>query len=165
MAKPRGRWMSRPNPGLCIGMGRFNWKRSGRCRWPGDTCSILRLSGPGPGRAGASGAGRPCGKDPLKPEVWSNQIHGDDVAEVVSFLAGRNCSPPVLLVSDACPALRKERSSPGCGDLVVVRSGVWIDHPRRASGHRGNKRICTDKLKSLGSRFAIQLSGGAEGAV
>lgn len=116
-----------------------------------DTCSILRLSGLyGPGRerlVRQAMRERPF----LKPGVWSNQIHGDDVAEVVSFLAGRNCAPPpVLLVSDACPALRKEifvwvRETCGRPEGCLDE-----DHPRRASANRGNKRICTDKLKSLG---------------
>lgn len=116
-----------------------------------DDCSILRLSGLyGPGRTRL--VRQAMRKRPfLKPDIWSNQIHGDDVAEVVAFLADRNCAPPpVLLVSDTCPAQRKEiftwvRETCGCPEGCLDE-----DHPRRATANRGNKRICTDKLKSLG---------------
>jgi nucleoside-diphosphate-sugar epimerase len=116
-----------------------------------DDCSILRLSGLyGPGRERL--VRQAMRKRPfLKPDVWSNQIHGEDVAETVAFLVARNCvPPPVLLVSDTCPARRREifawvRETCGCPE-----GGLDEDHPRKATANRGNKRICTDKLKSLG---------------
>lgn len=116
-----------------------------------DHSSILRLSGLyGPGRDRL--VRQAMRKRPfLKPEVWSNQIHGDDVAETVAFLV--NCDsppPPVLLVSDTRPALRKEifdwvREVCGCPEGCLEE-----DHPRRATANRGNKRVCSDRLQGLG---------------
>jgi nucleoside-diphosphate-sugar epimerase len=115
-----------------------------------ETC-VLRLSGLyGPGRTRLIRQAlrmRPY----LKPDIWSNQIHRDDVAGAVSFLASQPAPPPpLLLVSDDRPALRREifgwvRATAGLPDGCYDE-----DHPVRATRDRGSKRVSNARLRSLG---------------
>lgn len=119
-----------------------------------DRYCALRLSGLyGPGRTRLIRQAlrmRPC----LKPDLWSNQIHRDDVAGIIRFLLERDAPlPRVLLASDNRPALRREifewvRRETGA-------AGGWYDedHPARSFRDRGNKRVNNAALRSLGYTF------------
>lgn len=115
-----------------------------------DTVCVLRLSGLyGPGRTRLIRQAlrmRPY----LKPDIWSNQIHCDDVAGVVGFLAEHPTPPPpLLLVSDDRPALRSE-----IFDWIRSKTGMPEgccdeDHPARATRDRGSKRVSNARLRAL----------------
>lgn len=117
-----------------------------------DASCVLRLSGLyGPGRTRLIRQAlrmRPY----LKPDIWSNQIHRDDVAGVVAFLADRGeAPPPVLLVSDDRPALRREIFD-WVREAAGLPEGVYDeDHPGRATRDRGCKRVSNAKLRALGA--------------
>ncbi len=116
-----------------------------------ETC-VLRLSGLyGPGRTRLIRQAlrmRPY----LKPEIWSNQIHRDDVAGVVGFLAGREVPPPpLLLVSDDCPALRREIFDWIRGETGLPDGCYDEEHPGRATRARGCKRVSNARLRALGT--------------
>lgn len=114
---------------------------------------VFRLSGLyGPGRVRM--IRQALRKRPfLKPDIWSNQIHGEDVAGLIEFLTERPEPPPrLLLVSDTKPVQRKEifswvREKTSCPEGCFDE-----DHPSRA-GNRGNKRVSTARLKSLGYQW------------
>jgi len=116
-----------------------------------DQHAVLRLSGLyGPGRTRLirqALRARPF----LKPELWSNQIHRDDVAGAVGFLLARpEAPPPLLLLSDDKPARRREiftwvREQCGC-----PKGCIDEDHPARATRDRGNKRVSNARLRALG---------------
>lgn len=116
-----------------------------------EEVSVLRLSGLyGPGRTRLIRQAlrrRPF----LKPDLWSNQIHRDDVAGAVEFLLTRGDPlPGLLLLSDDRPALRREiftwvREQCGCPEGCIDE-----DHPDRATRDRGNKRVSNRLLRSLG---------------
>lgn len=116
-----------------------------------DASCVLRLSGLyGPGRVRMVRQAlrrRPY----FKPDGWANQIHGDDVAGVVAFLASRTePPPPLLLVSDDRPARRRE-----IFDWIRAETGhpegcIDEDHPR-AARNRGDKRVDNRRLRSLGA--------------
>jgi len=123
-------------------------------RGAADECCVLRLCGLyGPGRTRMVRQAlrrRPF----LKPDLWANQIHRDDVVGVVSQLIAREpAPPPLLLVGDDAPALRGEifewiRRAAGAPD------GWWDeDHPASAIRERGNKRVANRLLRSLGLRL------------
>ena len=117
-----------------------------------DQSIILRLSGLyGPGRTRMIRQAlrmRPY----LKPEVWANQIHRDDVAGVVAQLLAlpEAEQPDLLLGSDDCPARRRE-----IFDWIRTETGYPEgcydeDHPQRATRERGNKRVSNARLRALG---------------
>lgn len=116
-----------------------------------DQSCVLRLSGLyGPGRTRL--VRQALRKRPFfKTDIWSNQIHGDDVAHVVGQLVQMRTPPPgLLLVSDDAPTQRKEiftwiREQLDCPDGVYDE-----DHPNLRGADRGNKRISNQKLRSLG---------------
>jgi len=117
-----------------------------------DHLSVLRLSGLyGPGRTRL--IRQALRKRPyFKPDLWSNQIHVDDVAGVVQFLIDKQEMPEVLLVSDDKPVQRKEifdwvRAETGCPEGHLDE-----DHPG-AGRNRGNKRVRNARLKQLGYRM------------
>ncbi|MCC5846369.1 MAG: NAD-dependent epimerase/dehydratase family protein [Verrucomicrobia bacterium] len=116
-----------------------------------DTC-VLRLSGLyGPGRTRLIRQAlrmRPY----LKPEIWSNQIHRDDVAGVVAFLTElQEPPPPLLLVSDDRPALRREIFD-WIREAAELPEGCYDeDHPGRATRDRGCKRVSNARLRALGA--------------
>jgi nucleoside-diphosphate-sugar epimerase len=118
----------------------------------GDETCVLRLSGLyGPGRTRLIRQAlrtRPY----LKPEIWSNQIHRDDVAGVVAFLAERaEPPPPLLLVSDDRPALRREIFD-WVREAAGLPEGCYDeDHPGRATRDRGCKRVSNARLRALGA--------------
>jgi nucleoside-diphosphate-sugar epimerase len=117
-----------------------------------DHLSVLRLSGLyGPGRTRLIRQAlrrRPF----LKPDVWANQIHVDDVAGAVCFLAEQCLFPEVLLVSDDRPALRQEIFS-WVRERTEFPEGLYDeDHPRSARD-RGNKRVLNQRLRTLGYRM------------
>lgn len=116
-----------------------------------DTASVLRLSGLyGPGRTRL--VRQALRKRPwFKPGVWANQIHAEDVAGVVTFLAERRLWPRLLLVSDDRPAKRKEifewvRETAGCPDGLLDE-----DHPATRGRSRGDKRVDNRRLRELGA--------------
>lgn len=116
---------------------------------------VLRLSGLyGPGRTRL--VRQALRKRPFfKPEIWSNQIHGDDVARVIAQLVDRTEAPPeLLLVSDDQPTQRKEifqwvRQQMGAPDGLYDE-----DHPHMRGANRGNKRISNQRLRELGIELA-----------
>lgn len=117
-----------------------------------DAC-VFRLSGLyGPGRVRMirqAMRNRPF----LKPEVWANQLHGDDVAGVIRFFVDNPLVlPKLLLVSDKAPARRKEIFSWIREEKKIEHGCLDEDHPSRA-GDRGNKRVSSEKLQALGYRF------------
>lgn len=115
-----------------------------------DSC-VLRLSGLyGPDRTRL--VRQALRKRPFfKAEIWSNQIHGDDVAHVVGQLVQRGGRlPELLLVSDDAPTQRKEifawiREQLNCPDGLYDE-----DHPHMRGADRGNKRISNQRLRDLG---------------
>lgn len=119
-----------------------------------DSFCAVRLSGLyGPGRTRL--IRQALRKRPwLKPDVWSNQIHRDDVARITRFLLEREAPlPRVLLASDNRPALRREifewiRRETGA-------TGGWYDedHPARSFRDRGNKRVNNTALRGVGYTF------------
>ncbi|MGA0334320.1 MAG: NAD-dependent epimerase/dehydratase family protein, partial [Kiritimatiellia bacterium] len=116
-----------------------------------DEISVLRLSGLyGPGRTRLIRQALRK-RSFLKPEIWSNQIHVEDVAGLIGFLAGREMPPPsLLLVSDVRPALRREIFS-WVREQTAWPEGCYDeDHPRRAGSDRGNKRVNSGRMQSLG---------------
>lgn len=148
-----GGWVdeeTEPEPGHRA--GEVQVEAEGALREAADAWCVLRLSGLyGPGRTRLIRQAlrmRPY----LKPEIWSNQVHRDDVAGVVGFLAGREAAPPpLLLVSDDRPALRRE-----IFDWVRAETGqpegcYDEDHPGRATRDRGCKRVSNARLRALGA--------------
>ncbi|WFB36065.1 NAD-dependent epimerase/dehydratase family protein [Kiritimatiellota bacterium B12222] len=116
-----------------------------------DRCSILRLSGLyGPGRTRL--IRQALRKRPyLKAEIWSNQIHADDVAGLVTFLVDRDAAAPeLLLVSDKEPAQRQEIFSWIRQEMNLLEGVYDEDHSLRAGADRGNKRINSQKMQALG---------------
>ena len=113
--------------------------------------TVLRLSGLyGPGRTRL--VRQALRKRPyFKSEMWSNQIHGDDVAGVVRQLVEREDSPPpVLLVSDDHPTQRNEIFD-WVREQLNAPDGVYDeDHPHAKGANRGNKRISNRLLRELG---------------
>lgn len=116
-----------------------------------ETASVLRLSGlygPGRTRLIRQALRRRAW---FKPEVWANQIHAEDVAGVVGFLAERELWPRLLLVSDDRPARRQEifewiREMTGCPEGIYDE-----DHPSRRGRNRGDKRVSNRRLRDLGA--------------
>lgn len=115
---------------------------------------VLRLSGLyGPGRVRLIRQALRK-RDFLKPEVWANQLHAEDVAGLVSFLVERKRPPPsLLLVSDAEPALRKDIFTWLRREMNCPEGTLDEDHPTRAQTDRGNKRIDSSRMQSLGYRL------------
>jgi nucleoside-diphosphate-sugar epimerase len=113
--------------------------------------TVLRLSGLyGPGRTRL--VRQALRKRPFfKPDIWSNQIHGDDVAGVVAQLVSRpEPPPPLLLVSDDQPTQRKEIFE-WVRKQVGAPEGLYDeDHPHDRGANRGNKRISNQRLRDLG---------------
>lgn len=114
-----------------------------------DRCA-LRLSGIyGPGRwrmIQQAMRSRPY----LKPDVWANQIHVDDIAGVVRQLFDQLVWPTRLIVSDDQPSLRREvfdwiRTEAGHPDGFVDE-----EHGRTATRNRGNRRMNNTRLRELG---------------
>jgi nucleoside-diphosphate-sugar epimerase len=116
-----------------------------------DQSCVLRLSGLyGPGRTRL--VRQALRKRPLfKADIWSNQIHGDDVAHVVGQLVQRNEPPPeLLLVSDDEPTQRKEIFT-WIREQMDAPEGLYDeDHPKMQGVDRGNKRISNKRLRELG---------------
>jgi nucleoside-diphosphate-sugar epimerase len=112
---------------------------------------VLRLSGLyGPGRTRL--VRQALRKRPFfKPEIWSNQIHGDDVAQVISQLVNRAETPPeLLLVSDDQPTQRKEIFQ-WVRQRMCAPDGLYDeDHPHVRGANRGNKRVSNQRLRDLG---------------
>jgi len=119
-----------------------------------DACCVLRLSGLyGPGRVRLIRQALRK-RSWYKPEVWSNQIHGDDVARAVAFLAGRNDPPPpVLLLSDDLPVKRREVFEWVRAESGLPEGLLNEDHPHRRGRNRGNKRVSNRRLRELGYRL------------
>jgi len=127
-----------------------------------DDHLVLRLSGLyGPGRTRL--VRQALRKRPyFKPDVWSNQVHGDDVAGVVGQLVERSVpSPKLLLVSDDRPTRRREIFA-----WVRARTGAeegWYDedHPHVRGAGRGDKRVSNRRLRDLG--IALQYPSFRDG--
>lgn len=117
---------------------------------------ILRLSGLyGPGRTRLIRQALRQGPY-LKPELWANQIHREDVAGLVAFLAAKLPEPPpVLLVSDRQPARRKEIFDWVRAELKRPEGCYDEDHPQRAGVNRGNKRVDSSLMQSLGYEWTF----------
>lgn len=119
-----------------------------------DQSCVFRLSGLyGPGRTRLIRQAlrqRPF----FKPDLWANQIHADDVAGLLTFLAGSKLSlPRVLLVSDQAPALRKDIFS-WIREEINLPDGVYDeDHPHGSGMDRGNKRVNSARMQGLGYRL------------
>ena len=113
--------------------------------------TVLRLSGLyGPGRTRL--VRQALRKRPFfKANVWSNQIHGDDVAHVVAQLVNRSeAPPPMLLVSDDQPTQRKEIFE-WVREQMDEPEGLYDeDHPHARGANRGNKRVSNRLLRELG---------------
>lgn len=127
-----------------------------------DQSCILRLSGLyGPGRTRL--IRQALRKRPyLKPELWANQIHADDVAGLVCFLVARAVPPPpLLLVSDQEPALRKDIFAWVRAEMHLPEGLYDEDHPQRAGSDRGNKRVDSTQMRKLG--YALKYPGFREG--
>jgi electron-transferring-flavoprotein dehydrogenase len=111
--------------------------------------SVLRLSGLyGPGRTRLIRQAlrqRPW----FKPDVWSNQIHAEDVARTLVHLAGEDLWPEVLLVSDDRPALRREIFTWVRGQAGLPEGLLDEDHPP-GGRDRGSKRVSNRRLRELG---------------
>lgn len=121
-----------------------------------DTACILRLSGLyGPGRVRLIRQAlrrRPY----LKPDIWSNQVHRDDVAGAVRFvLTQPTPPPPLLLLSDPAPALRREIFDWVRHTLQAPDGWYDEDHPHRAQTDRGNKRVSSRRIQALGYTFRV----------
>ncbi|MDF3128411.1 NAD-dependent epimerase/dehydratase family protein [Kiritimatiellaeota bacterium B1221] len=119
-----------------------------------DQTCVLRLSGLyGPGRTRL--IRQALRKRPfLKPELWANQIHADDVAGLVAFLVDRETAPPTrLLVSDCQPAPRKEIFEWVRKEMNLPEGLYDEDHPVRAGADRGNKRVDSSKMQALGYKL------------
>ncbi len=157
-----GRWVDEDTPPQPTHFaGEVQLQAESALRAVADETCVLRLSGLyGPGRTRLLRQAlrrRPF----FKPDLWSNQIHRDDVAGVVAFLASRaEAPPPLLLVSDDRPALRREifewvRRETGKPEGVYDE-----DHPASAV-ERGNKRVSNRRLRALGAPllFPDYLSG------
>jgi nucleoside-diphosphate-sugar epimerase len=87
----------------------------------------------------------------LKPDLWANQIHADDVAGLLTFLVARDQAPPrLLLVSDHTPALREDIFTWIRKEMNLPEGLYDEDHPRRAGMDRGNKRVNSAKMQGLG---------------
>lgn len=115
-----------------------------------DAC-VLRLSGLyGPGRIRL--VRQALRKRPyFKADIWSNQIHGDDVARVVAHLVERlDAPPPLLLVSDDQPTQRKEIFDWVRQEMNAPEGLFDEDHPHARGANRGNKRVSNRKLRELG---------------
>lgn len=113
--------------------------------------SVLRLSGLyGPGRTRL--VRQALRKRPyFKAGIWSNQIHGDDVAGVICQLVERaEAPPPLLLVSDDQPALRWEIFDWVREQLGEPEGRYDEDHPHARGANRGNKRVSNRLLRELG---------------
>ncbi len=147
-----GGWVAEDTePEPSHGAGEVQLEAEAALRGVADQHTVLRLSGLyGPGRTRLIRQAlrmRPY----LKPDLWSNQIHRDDVAGTVDFLLVRaEVPPPLLLVSDDRPALRREifewvRQASGFPEGCFDE-----DHPDRATRDRGNKRVCNARLRALG---------------
>ncbi len=127
-----------------------------------DQTCVLRLSGLyGPGRTRL--IRQALRKRPfLKPDLWANQIHADDVAALVQFLVDREAPPPpLLLVSDEQPTQRKEIFTWIRKEMNLPDGRYDEDHPGRAGADRGNKRVDSSKMRALG--FRLKYPGFREG--
>lgn len=127
-----------------------------------DRSCVLRLSGLyGPGRTRL--IRQALRKRPfLKPELWANQIHAGDVAGLVRFLVEQaSPPPPVLLVSDTEPALRKTIFDWVRKEQQLPDGLFDEDHPQRAGADRGNKRVNSAKMQALG--YTLQYPSFREG--
>jgi len=117
--------------------------------------SVFRLSGLyGPGRCRL--IRQALRKRPfLKPKVWSNQIHGDDVAGVLRFFVEQGNPPACINVSDREPALRQEIFSWVRRRCRYPEGLLDEDHPPRAKTDRGNKRVSSRLLQDAGYPFTF----------
>ncbi len=114
--------------------------------------SVLRLSGLyGPSRTRL--IRQALRKRPyFKADLWSNQIHVEDVAGVVGYVIENELMPEVLLVSDDHPVQRQEIFDWIRQETGYVEGVYDEDHPG-AGRNRGNKRVSNERLKGLGYRM------------
>lgn len=147
-----GEWVTEETPARPLhGKGEVQWEAEQAVARAFDQTCVLRLSGLyGPGRTRL--VRQALRKRPFfKADIWSNQIHGDDVAGVVCQLLAREAHPPgLLLVSDDQPTQRREifewvRMQAGASDGLYDE-----DHPHERGANRGNKRVSNRRLRELG---------------
>lgn len=148
-----GEWVDEDTPAKPLHRGgRVQLEAEHHLRSVFDQFSVIRLSGLyGPDRTRLIRQAlrmRPY----FKADIWSNQIHVDDVAGILTFLVDRETMPEVLLASDDLPVQRKEifdwiRSEKNCADGLLDE-----DHPA-AGRNRGNKRVRNTRLRELGYKL------------
>lgn len=119
------------------------------------TCA-LRFSGIyGPGRYHLL---RRVSKGLHSGETWTNRIHVDDCAGIISFLIERclagGAVPPILLASDDEP-VQSEKLSLWLAEQLGVELNVELNNGAKQSGSiRGQGKRCDNRLlHSLGYRF------------
>ena len=111
-----------------------------------SVATVLRLSGIyGPGRLLSRAAALQNG-EPLagNPDAWLNLIHVDDAAAVVVKCAAHQELPPLLLVSDNEPVLRREYYS-ALAELVGAPPPRFADEDTSTSIASGTRTVGLNK--------------------
>jgi len=122
-------------------------RRAERCT---EGCIVLRCSGIyGPGRERLIRQSISPGLEvQASPPLFTNRIHRDDAAGVLSHLAEMRTPLGLYLASDDCPAPRYEVLS-----WLASRQGAPAPAALEVAGGSGGKRVSNRRLRDSGYRL------------